>query len=178
MVSADHRQALGGPYRHRTQATVGYHDPATWAILGDLYKPEKADPASADIRTWHEWDRATITDNRIAFTAPVAGQGNQLNRAMRPVILPGHGRYRISCTVAGNTGTARLIARGYNSVDGLATTVGAQRVRDDGALGTLTATFTTVPHNVKHFPNLPKVAVVSLSARKAVSDPDVIMEPA
>ena len=35
------------------------------------------------------------------FTAPTAGQGNQLNRAMRPVVLPGHGRYKVTCTVAG-----------------------------------------------------------------------------
>ena len=160
-----------------TQAAIGYHDPATWAILGDLYKPEKADPASADIRTWHEWDRATITDNRIAFTAPVAGQGNQTNRAMRPVILPGHGRYRVNCTVAGNAGTARLIARGWNALDGLATTAGQSGSETTAPSAVLTATFTTVPHDVKHFPNLPKVAVV-LECTASASYSDVTIEPA
>ena len=156
-----------------TQATVGYHDPVTWAILGDLQNPEKADPASATDRTWHEWDRATITDNHIVFAAPTAGRGNQLNRAMRPVILPGHGRYKVTCSFTGNTGTAKLIARGHNAVDGLA----AVTASSTAAAGTLSATFTTVPHNVKHFPNLPKVAVM-LECPKAVNYSDVIMEPA
>ena len=96
-----------------TQASVGFHDPVTWVILGDLHKAEKADATSPTDRTWYEWDRATITDKHIVFTAPVAGRGNQLNRATRPVILPGHGRYKVSCSFSGNTGTAKLIARGY-----------------------------------------------------------------
>jgi hypothetical protein len=73
-----------------TKATVGFHYAPTWAILGDLYDAEKSDPMSTTVPAFHEWCRATITDNHIAFTAPVAGQGNQLNRACRPVILPGH----------------------------------------------------------------------------------------
>jgi hypothetical protein len=129
-----------------TQAAVGYHDPATWAILGNFYLPEKADPASPTDRTWYEWDRATITDNHIVFTAPVAGRGNQLNRAMRPVILPGHGRYKVSCSFSRNTGTAKLIARGYNAVNGLVATTASSTA----ASGTLTTTFTTVPHNVRN----------------------------
>ena len=160
-----------------TQATVGDHDPATWAILGDLHQGEKAAADSPTDRTWYEWDRATITDNQIAFTAPVAGQGNQMNRAMRPVILPGHGRYRVNCTVAGNAGTARLIARGWNALDGLATTAGQSGSETTAVSAALTATFTTVPHDVKHFPNLPKVAVV-LECTASANYSDVTIEPA
>ena len=106
------------------------------------------------------------------FTAPVTGKGNQLNRAMRPVILPGHGRYKVSCSFSANTGTAKLIARGYNAVDGLVATTASSTA----ASGTLTATFTTVPHNVRNFPNLPKVAVVLECTAADYSDP--IIEPA
>ncbi|MGE5441538.1 MAG: hypothetical protein ACM3Q0_00545, partial [Bacteroidota bacterium] len=156
-----------------TQASVGFHDPVTWAILGDFHKTEKADATSSTDRTWYEWDQATITDNHIVFTAPLTGKGNQLNPAMRPVILPGHGRYKVSCSFSANTGTAKLIARGYNAVDGLVATTASSTA----ASGTLTATFTTVPHNVRNFPNLPKVAVV-LECTAAADYSDPIIEPA
>lgn len=161
-----------------TQGRVGFHDPATWAVLGDLWKPEKADPASSSVRTWYEWDRAEFTDNKLSFTPPVSGQGNQTNRAMRPVILPGHGRYYVVCDVGGNTGTARLIARGYNALDGLATTLGQSGSSTTAATGSLICSFDTVPHNVKNFPNLPKVAVVlECTAAAQFSDVYIFSKP-
>jgi hypothetical protein len=148
--------------------------------LGDprrLSEDREGGPCVGHRPDGYEWDRATITDNHIVFTAPTAGQGNQLNRAMRPVVLPGHGRYKVTCTVAGNTGTARLIARGWNLVDGLATTAGQAGSETTAPSATLTATFATVPHNVKHFPNRPKVAVV-LECTKAADYSDMTIAPA
>jgi hypothetical protein len=156
-----------------TKATVGFHYAPTWAILGDLYVLEKSDPMSTTVPAFHEWCRATITDNHITFTAPVAGQGNQLNRACRPVILPGHGRYKLTCSFSGNTGAARLIARGYDACDGLADT----QASSTAASGMLSTTFATKPHNVKNFPNLPKVAVV-LECTKAADYSDLTIAPA
>ncbi len=173
MAVDDQRQALGRSDGHDYASDDRVPCPSTWAVLGDLHRKEKADPASPTERTWYEWDRATITDNHITFTAPVAGQGNQLNRAMRPVIFPGHGRYKVTCAFSGNTGTVRLIARGYNAVNGLESTTASST----SSSGTLSATFTTVPHDVKHFPNLPKVAVV-LECTASADYSDVTIEPA
>jgi hypothetical protein len=79
----------------------------------------------------------------------------------------------VSCSFSRNTGTAKLIARGYNAVDGLVATTASSTA----ASGTLTTTFTTVPHNVRNFPNLPKVAVV-LECTAAADYSDPIIAPA
>lgn len=159
-----------------TKATRGFHYGPTWAILADVNVPEKADPASPTARSWYEWDRATITDNQIAFTAPVAGQGRQVNQAARPVVLPGFGTYYAGCKVTGNMGVARIIARGYDLTNGLAHTIGQAGSETSAASADISVSFTAVPHIVKNFPNLPRVVIV-LEANQAAQFSDVWLSP-
>lgn len=147
-----------------TIATVGFHDPLTWLIVADFDKPEKADPASTTVRTWHEWDRATITNNQIAFTAPVAGQGIQLNTAIRIVWVPFGGWYRATVNFSGNTGTVRLYAHGHDKVNGMA----MPSVNSTAASGTLTILFGTRGHRARGAPNLP-IFCVCLEATAAAN---------
>ena len=154
-----------------TRATTGFHNAGTWGILADFSEREISDPASSSAAPYYEWRRATVTDGAITFTAPVAGQGNQTNRAIRPIILPHHGTWKVSATVAGNSGTARLVARGYDKYDGE-----AQQVASTGGNGRLTVTFTHRPHNHPAVSNLPSAAVVLESTANA-SFMDVVVSP-
>lgn len=145
---------------------TSFHDPRGWTILALLSTAEKANPESSATSTaaFYEWDRATIGNGTITFTSPVAGQGQQRNRACRNIILPGHGDYSAQCTFTGSTGGVRMVIRGYDLTNGLARTVAAST----SSSGTLNALFTTAGHSITGWPNTPKCSIVLETTAGAV----------
>lgn len=160
------------PFRDATSnvtlARIGYHDMHNGMVVHD-YGATISDPMGT-LAPWYEWRRATFSNGSVALAAPVSGQGAQENAVAWCAVLPGHATYSVQVAYSGNTGTVRLRAIGYNYLNGLATQVATATA----AAGTLTITFTGMPHMHPRVPAIPRVVIQVESTAAATFGAPVI----
>ena len=143
----------------------GFHLPESWAVTARVFLawPSGAPQARAMATPpWVEWTLVQIEDGLIRclpFTATTA-PGLTASRVCRPVLLSAHrhGAFRIRCEASCSAGgQARLMARGFDALDGLASVQSAAAAAE---WTPLEVSFTTRPHNVPGLPNAARAVIV------------------